>query len=131
VTAGELCGVWVRQDGVELLMRATPSYLVLDRWIAPKTRAIGRTKEPATWERVRDIPITDVASIEVDAIAAAGEHWDGWRFTTGMLHGSTKTPAITGILVTLKNGEHLLWHVVGKAPIEVRAELGPVMALLS
>src|SRR4051794_2409938 len=101
------------------LLRAFPDYLVLDRM---KTWA-DRRKEPE-WERLRDVPVTDIASIEVDLIASAASTYS-WKWSTGFLHGADKTPAVTGILVTLRSGERSFFRVVNMAPIEVRAALGP------
>lgn len=83
-----------------------------------------------TWDRRLELPTSSIERIEVEAISAAGSHWDGWRPTTGVLHGATKTAAVTGVLVVLKTGEHVLFGVPQRAPIEVRAELGPVASLM-
>jgi hypothetical protein len=46
------------------------------------------------------------------------------------MDSAKKVYAITGVMVKLKDGEHILWRVSGKAQIEVKAELGLVMALV-
>jgi hypothetical protein len=98
--------------------------VVIDR-PRPKTR-----KDPAGADRVREIPLDDVVSIEVDAISDAS-HQYGWKPTTGFLNSGTNIAAVTGVLVVLKDGEHILWRVPGKAPIEVKAEFGRLMAAVS
>lgn len=120
--------VWVTYQDEQVLMRVVDGYISLDRRTAGKADRLGfrRTEEPG-WERVRDIALADVASIEIDAIQGASEHFK-YRVTTGFLGSNVKTPAITGVLIVTKTGDHVLLQIPYKAPIQVRAELGPLMA---
>lgn len=83
------------------------------------------------WSRLMEFPIETIERIEVEAINAAGSHWDGWRPTTGLLHRARKIQATTGVMVVLKSGESILFSVRGRAPIEVRAAFAPVASLLA
>lgn len=107
----------------KLHLWATPATLFLDR-------ALPTRKEPDAFQRVREISLEQVKSIEIDAIS--GEHHElRWKATTGFLHKGTTVPSVTGVLVVLEDGEHVLWRMPGKAPIEVQAELGRLMAAVN
>jgi hypothetical protein len=119
-----LCSMLVATDVGTLHLWATPEHLVLDR-LLPKP-SYGKAPDPP-FERVRMIPLEQVVSIEIDAISGDSSSY-GWKPTTGFMHGPTKSPAVTGVLAVLADGEHVLWRVPGKAPIEVKAELGKLIA---
>ena len=109
--------MWVTtQDRGQVLVRATPDYIVLDRHVAGDE-----------WERVRDFPLGDVVSIEIEAIQNTHV---SFGFLTTMTGFGKRNPNITGVLVVLRDGEHIMWAVQGKAPIEVKAQHGRVMALI-
>jgi len=98
---------------------ATPDAIVLDR-VTPKRKGQER-------ERLRTIPLDQVESITVDAIS--GERRDfHWKPTTGFLGRGTKVPAVSGVLIVLRHGEHVLLRMPGRAPIEAQADLGPLIA---
>lgn len=119
--------MWVTYEGELVLLRAVDGYLCLDRQTPVKTSKLGFNNEGPGWERVRDIALGDVASIEVDTIQSAGNRFQ-YKLTTGLINSNVKVPAVTGILIVLKSGEHVLLTVSGQAPIQVRAALGPVIA---
>jgi hypothetical protein len=139
---GALFHLWVQRDGEWLgrngqpqtLLRGFDKVLVLDRMLPAVTkRVVGipvnfntSNREPQ-WERVFDLPLADIERIEIEEISGASSSY-GWKPTTGFLHGPTNVPAVTGLLVVTRAGEHMLFRVPKMAPIEVRAQVGPVLA---
>jgi hypothetical protein len=118
-----LCSMWVHDAaGEQLHLWATPAMLVLDRNVNVK-------RGDPIWERLRTIPISEIKSIDVEEISPAISQMR-WKATTGFLGRGSQTPATTGVLVILTSGEHLLFRVQGLAPIEVRALLGRLIALV-
>jgi hypothetical protein len=101
------------------VLQANADYLSFDR----PSGKLQRHRAKQTWERAWNIPAADIDHIEVGPITEEHCQRDGWRATTHFLHGAKHTPARTGVLVILKNGQHLFFVAIGRAPIEVRSEL--------
>jgi hypothetical protein len=69
-------------------------------------------------------PDPDIASVEVEPISAG----EDWRFEGVVVEmwkqlGGRYPAVVTGVMVTLTDGETLLWLVADQAPIQVKAEL--------
>jgi len=110
-----LCNVHVRDATNEVLhVYATVELLIIDK-VEPR--------KPEKRERIRSIELEHIASIEVDAIRDES-HSFGWKPTTGFLNSGTTIGAVSGVLVVLDDGEHILWRIPNMAPIEVKAAFG-------
>jgi hypothetical protein len=109
-----LCSIGVLDDRLgNVHVYATREWLVIDK--------IPNPRKPARRERHRAIPMSDVRSVEIDAISGA-HHEYGWSPATGFLNRGKSVAATTGILVELADGERILWRM-NRSPIEVRSNI--------